>query len=271
MTTLVKRDDLSARTALSKSTLTGFDICASKSWFDLHFRLPLIPDEKITFGSAVDAAVEAAIKYLRMGHTIDEEVCLSAAAEVIERDGVAVDLDAVAKALILFVAQVAPHYDFRHARLQEHIVGELPDIGEVDGHPDVWLADGRIFDVKTSKRAKFDERTVELGFYALTGAEYSGAPVPAAGYWTYVRTTRPYWQILEFPVTPEWLRWTVEKAAAFVRAKRADEVLNRGATAPLNWSFTGGPKYGSASCGTCQYSPMCSIAIRGESTDDAAA
>jgi hypothetical protein len=270
MTAIVQRDDLSQRKALSKSTLTGFDICGTKSWFDIHYRLPLIPDEKITFGSAVDAAVEAAIKYLRMGHPINEDNCLDAAREVIERDGVDVSLDEVAKALILFVSQVAPHYDFALARLQEHIVGELPDLGEVDGHPDVWLADGRIFDVKTSKRAKFDERTVELGFYALTGAEYSGAPVPAAGYWTYVRTTRPYWQILEFPVTDEWLRWTVEKAAAYVRAKRADEVLNKSAKAPINWSFTGGPKYGSSSCGSCQYQPMCSIAIRGES-DDAAA
>lgn len=275
MTALVKRDDLSQRRALSKSTLTAFDICPTKSWHEIHHRLPLIPEEKITFGSAVDAAVEAAIKYLRAEQAIDETVCLMAAEEVIARDGVAVDIDEVAKALLQFVPQVAVHYDFRFARLQEHITGEHPDLGEFDGHPDVWLVDGRIFDVKTSKRAKAEEPTVELGFYALTGAEFSGKPVPSVGYWTWVRTTRPYWQRLEFPVTDELLRWTVEKAAAYVRAKRADEVLNRAGVGgvkadPTNWSFTAGPKFEGA-CGTCQYAPMCSIARRGEITDDAAA
>lgn len=269
MTTLVKRDDLSTRTALSKSALVGFDICASKSWFDIHYRLPLIPEEKITFGSAVDAAVETAIKFVRMEQPVAEDVCLAAAQEVIDRDGTEVDLAQVEAALTAFMVQVAPHYDFRYAKTQEHITGELPDLGPVDGHPDVWLADGRIFDVKTAKREKADEPTVELGFYALIGQEYAGKPVPAVGYWTYARTSRPHWQVLEFPVTDELIRWTVEKAASFVRAKRADEVLNAKASTPTNWSMTGGPKYGPASCLTCQYAPMCAIAVRG-ATDDAA-
>lgn len=268
--TLVKRDDLSTRTALSKSALTGFDICATKAWHDLHHRLPLIPDEKITFGSAVDAAVEAAITYLRMEQPVDEAVCLAAAQEVIDRDAVAVDLDEVERALTAFMVQVAPHYDFRFARTQEHITGELPDLGEVDGHPDVWLADGRIFDVKTAKREKPDEVTLELGFYALTGADHSGKPVPSVGYWTWARTSRPHWQVLEFPVTDELLRWTVEKAAAYVRAKRADAVLNAKAATPVNWAMTGGPKFGSSSCASCQYAPQCAIAIRGDSNVEAA-
>lgn len=270
MTALVKRDDLSLRTALSKSALTGFDICASKSWFDIHYRLPLIPDEKITFGSAVDAAVETAIKFLRSEQTVDEVTCLAAAQECIDRDGVEVSIDEVEHAVLRFMVEVAPHFDFRFARTQEHITGELPDLGPVDGHPDVWLADGRIFDVKTSKREKPAERTLELGFYALIGQEYSGKPVPAVGYWTWARTSRPHWQMLEFPVTDELLRQTVEKAAAFVRAKRADEMLNAKAATPVNWSMTGGPKFGASSCHTCQYAPMCAIAPRDAEVSDAA-
>ena len=89
---LVVRDDLSARTALSKSTLTEFDVCATKAWHSLHHRAPLIPDEKITFGSAVDAAVEQAIGYLRSAQAIDEPVCMAAAHEVIKRDEVDVHI-----------------------------------------------------------------------------------------------------------------------------------------------------------------------------------
>ena len=195
-------------------------------------------------------------------------MCLAAAGEVIERDQVTVDPGEVERALTRFMVEVAPGYDFRFTRLQEHIAGDLPDLGPVDGHPDVILADGRIFDVKTAKRPKLDTPTVELGFYALIGSEVAGIMVPEVGYWTYVRVTRPYWQTVAFPVTDELLRWTVEKAAAFVRAKRADEVLNRGEY-PNNWSFTGGPSFASA-CATCQYAPMCPIALKGASDDNAA-
>lgn len=269
MTAIVKRDDLSQRTALSKSALTSFDFCQTASWFDIHYRLPLIPAERITYGSAVDAAVEAAIKFLRMEQPVNVANCLEAASEVIARDGVDVSLEEVDDALAGFMVQVAPYYDFRLARTQEHITGELPDLGPVDGHPDVWLADGRIFDVKTGAKEKPDKPSLELGFYALIGSEYDGKPVPAVGYWTWARTKRPHWQILEFPVTDELLRWSVEKAARFVRAKRADEMLNAKAASPINWTMTGGPAWASK-CLDCQYAPMCDIAQRGGESDDAA-
>jgi len=265
---LVVRDDLSGRTALSKSTLTAFDLCPTQAWHDLHHRLPLIPSERITFGSAVDAAVEAAITYLRMEQPVDLAVVMAAAAEPIARDGTAVDLLDVEAALDRWMVTVAPGYDFRYARLQERISGEHPDLGPVDGHPDVVLADGRIFDVKTSARAKPEEPTLELGFYALIGREMAGIAAPSVGYWTYVRTTRPYWQTLEFPVTPELLRWTVAKAAAYVRARRADEMWNAGAEVPENAAMTAGPRW-SGMCADCQYAPVCELAVRG-SSDDAA-
>ena len=266
----VVRDDLSQRTALSKSALATFDYCQTESWFNKHYRLPLIPQEKITFGSATDAAVEAAIKYLRMGQPIDEAVCLEAAAFVVERDGVEIEMAEVEKALVLFVAQVAPHFDWTLCRLQERLSGEIPHLGEVDGHPDLWLSDNRIFDVKTSARGKPDEPSLELGFYALLAQEVAGMPVHEVGYLTYVRSKRPYWEIKRYAVTDELLRWTVEKAAAYVRASRADDRLNaKTKDAPVNWSMTGGPTYVSK-CLTCNYAPMCSIARRGEDNADAA-
>ena len=264
---LVVRDDLSQRTSLSKSSLTTFDVCATAAWHDIHHRLPLIPAERITFGSAVDAGVEAVVKFLRMEQEPDLDVCLAAASEVIARDETGVELSEVGVALTRFLSDVAPSFDFRYAKTQEHITGELPDLGEVDGHPDIWLADGRIFDVKTAKREKAAEPTVELGFYAVIGEAYSGSPVPSVGYWTWTRTSRPHWQLLEFPVTDQLRRWTIEKAAAFIRAKRADAILNRDAETPVNFTMTGGPKFG---CDNCAYRPICSIATIEASDDDAA-
>lgn len=268
--TLVARPDLSARTALSKSALVGFDMCPTKAWFDIRQRAPIIPQEKITFGSAVDAGVEVVMTYLRMGATIEAERAYAAAAEVCQRDDVDVKFDEVERAIDSFVVQVAATgYDFAYARFQETVrVEDLAGLGEAEGHPDVLLKDGRVFDVKTAMRAKTAEPTLELGFYALLLEEAEGNPVPAVGYWTWVRTSRPYWQIVEFTVTDELRRWTVEKAASYVRAKRADEVLNRDAATPLNYSMTGGPMNRSL-CGTCQYAPGCAIAWSG--SDDAAA
>ena len=270
MTATYQRDDLSQRTALSKSALTAFEMCQSQAWFGKHYRLPLIPQERITFGSAVDAAVEQAIRYISDGKPIDNDACLALAESIIERDGTEVDIDEVDKALTRFVVEVAGHYDFRGVRLQERISGELPDLGEVDGHPDVWLADSRIFDVKTAKRVKPDEPTLELGFYALLGQAVRLEPVPSVGYWTWVRTAKPSWQRLEWPVTPELLRWTVENAASYVRATRIDDQINERKDTPENWSMTGGPKLGRSSCLTCQYSPMCPKAWREEGSDVAA-
>lgn len=267
----VVRPDLSKRTALSKSALVSFDICQTQSWFDLHYRLPLIPQERITFGSALDASVEKVIGYLRMEQPVDFDVADAAAAEIVERDGIDVDLEQVRHATRRFVTDIVPDYDFRFARTQAHLTGEHPDLGELDGHPDVILADGRIRDVKSANRAKFDEPTVELGFYAFLLEQAEGVRPADVGYWTWVRTTRPYWQTLVFPVTDELLRWTVERAAALMRAKRTDERMNAKSANPVNWSMTGGPKYGASSCGTCQYSPMCPIAFRAEEAHDDAA
>jgi hypothetical protein len=190
---------------------------------------------------------------------------MAAAHEPIARDGTDVDPLEVEGALDRWMVTIAPAYDFRYASVQQRISGEIEGLGPVDGHPDVVLGDGRIFDVKTSKRPKKEQATVELAFYALIGRECAGLAVPSVGYWTYVRTQRPYWQTVEFTVTDALIDWAVEKGAAYVRAKNSDERLNRGQAVPVNWSMSAGPKYG---CSTCQYADICRI--REGSNDDAA-
>ena len=61
MTMTVERPDLSQRTALSKSVLTAFELCETKSWWGLHDPRPFITNEKVVFGSAVDAGVEVVV------------------------------------------------------------------------------------------------------------------------------------------------------------------------------------------------------------------
>lgn len=268
--TLVARPDLSTRTNLSKSVLVEADLCGAKAWFNIHDRRPLIPAENITFGSAVDAGVEVILTSARAGVPIEIERALASAQEVINRDETGVDIDEVERALFAFTTTIVPHVDFAFCRLQDTLREDLPELGEAEGHPDVILADGSIFDVKTAKRAKPADAaatSVELGFYALL-AEASGITVPRVGYWTWVRTKRAAWQALEADVTDEMRRRTYELAAAYTRAKRADEVLNRRAEMAQNFSFPSGPK-NLGLCGTCQYNPAaggpCRLAVQGVS------
>ena len=263
--TVIDRPDLSARTALSKSALATFDFCATKAWHEIRHRLPLIPAENITFGSALDRGVETVIGFLRSDQPVDFELADANAMAKIEDDGVDVDFAEVRHAVRRFVTDIGPNYDWSHARLQEHLTAVHEDLGDLDGHPDIVLP-GRIRDVKSAKRAKPNEPTVELGFYGLLLEAAEGKVVTDVGYFTWVRTSRPGWQELVFPLTSELRRWTVEKAAAYVRAKRADKWMNAKTADPVNYSFTGGPKNASL-CLTCQYSPMCDIAYRGEASE----
>ena len=274
MTALVERPDLSARTILSKSALVTADLCGSKAWYEIHDRRKLIPAENITFGSAVDAGVEQILTMRRAGLSIDERRFMSAAAEIATRDDIEVDLDEIERALSQFVLVVMPNYDFGFCALQLAIREDLDGLGEAEGHPDVVLQDGSIFDVKTSKRSKPADAaatSIELGFYALL-AEAEGGTVPRVGYWTWVRTAKPMWQTLETPVTDEMRRRAYELAAAYMRAKRADEILNRKADTPQNFTFPSGPK-NLGLCGTCQYNPAvggpCRLAVQGGESDAA--
>lgn len=270
--TLVVREDLSRRTALSKSVLTAFELCETKSWWGLHDPRPFVPNEKVVFGSAVDAGVEVLVKQAASHQPLDLTRAFSAAAFIVERDEVELIFSDVEHALDKYIDEVIPKFDWSLSVTQASITSDLDGLGECNGHPDIILGDGRVYDVKTSARAK-DVPSLELGFYALLMEAHSGAPVPAVGYMNWVRLKKPYWQVAEAPVTDELRRWSYERSAAYVRAKKADAVLNAKTLAPANYSFPGGPKFDSL-CLDCPYNPAlggpCLIALQGVSDDNAA-
>ena len=253
--TVSVRPNLDARTDLSKSALTTAEMCGQKAWLEIHHRAPFIKNPDVTFGSCVDAGVELAITYARAGQEPQIERMLEAAAQVSERDEIEVHFEEVELALGRFLTDVLPSRDWSHARLQEHLHVPLFDWGEVDGHPDIILP-GEVDDVKTSKRSKETARTVELGLYALMVEEETGEPVAQVGYITWVRRVRtPGWEWTVACVTDELREWTRERVSAYVRAKRADELLNRRGGEPVNWTFPSGPRNGGL-CRTCQYNPQ---------------
>lgn len=270
MSAIAVREDLSTRTALSKSALTVADLCAHKAWHEIHHRRAIIPNPDMTFGSAVDAAVEQLLMASRAGLPRETVRPLEAAAEIIERNGIEIPMPEVEAAITAFERDILPAHDWTHCGLQVHLSTVMEGWGEVDGHPDIVLASGAIWDVKTSRRKKDTARTVELGFYALVREATTGEPVPEVGYLAWIRNVRPYWQTIATPVTDDLRAWTRERVDAYVRAKRADALLNRAATEPTNWTFPGGPRSGGL-CRICQYSPIyggpCRIAVM-EGDDD---
>lgn len=257
---IAERVDLETRTALSKSILNTFEYCQTEAWHKLNNPLPFLANEPVVFGSAVDRGVELYISAARAG--IAEDVvdldlrAMDAALEAIgSYDDVGVDPALVRQALIRFKTDVIPALDWAAARTQVHLNIELDQLGECDGHPDIILADNRVLDVKTGGKHKPTARTLELGFYALLQEAVSGEPVPSVSYVSYARSlTKPIWRIVTEQVTDEFRRWAYEGAAAFVRAKKADEILNRKAEVPANYSFAGGPSW-AGKCAGCAYSP----------------
>lgn len=269
MTALVVREDLDARTSLSKSALAVADICGNKAWLEIHHRRAFISNPDVAFGSAVDAAVEQVLMVARADLPPLLADPMAAAAVTVERNGIEIHLEEVEAAVDAFVRDILPAHDWTLCGLQVHLSTVMDGWGEVDGHPDIVLHSGAVWDVKTSKRSKETARSVELGFYALV-SEATGKPVPEVGYLTWVRTKKPYWQTLSTPVTDDFRDWTRARVDAFVRAKRADELLNRNAQEPVNWTFPSGPKNGGL-CRTCQYNPLmgggCLMAVM-EGSDD---
>lgn len=269
---IAERPDLSQRTALSKSLLGTFDLCQTKTWLSLHDPRPFVPNEKVTFGSAVDAGVEVMVKFLASDQPIQHGRAYAAAAEIIERDGVELVFSDVQRAIEDFAIHVAPKYDWHLAVTQTHLSATFDGLGECDGHPDIIFGDNAIFDVKTSGRAK-EVPSLELGFYALLAEEVDPTrKVPRVGYMNWIRAKRPFWQVIETPVTDELRRWAYEKSAAYIRARKADLALNRNGTA-ANYTMTGGPRFAGL-CSDCPYNPAlggpCLIALQGETDDNAA-
>lgn len=270
MTSLVVREDLSRRTALSKSALASFEWCPTEHWFSLHDPRPFVTNEDVEFGSALDAAVEVCVKYASMEQPIDLNRAFAAAAEVIARHPeLPTSIEEVRSATQAFVAEVMPRFDWKGARTQVSITTVIDGLGEANGHPDIVMADLTVLDVKSSNKTK-TVPSIELGFYGLLveADDDKHRQVPRVGYLNYVRLKKPVWYIDGIvPYTDELRRWAYENAAAYVRAKKADTILNAKAETPGNYSMTGGPKYASK-CKTCVYSPAfdgpCLIAAREE-------
>ena len=161
--TLVVRDDLSHRTELSKSQLTTADFCQTAAWFGIHDRRPMLPSERLTFGSAIDAACEQMVYAAARGNRGDGKP-MQAALEVSARDGVDINLDEVTAAIHGFRDNIMPVFDWTDAVVQPTVRAEIEGLGPCSGHPDIILADGTILDVKTGKQHKTPFGT-ELGFY----------------------------------------------------------------------------------------------------------
>jgi hypothetical protein len=260
--TLVTRPDLSARTELSKSQLVATEMCQTAAWFDIHDRRPLIPSEKLTFGSAVDAGVEQIVYAAARGIAAGSKA-RQAAMEVAERDGMELPWDEVDAALAGFVDAVLPAFDWTDAVVQPTVRADIAGLGPCSGHPDIILADGSVLDVKTAGKPK-DPNSVELGFYAVL-VEATGLAVPRVGYLAWIRLKRPYWQVAVVDTTDELRRYAMARAMAFARARDLDAHVNDGETSPVNYTLTGGPSR-DWKCPTCQYAPAnggpCEIAAR---------
>lgn len=277
MTALIDRPDLNqrdARKTISKSFLQQVGYCGQKAWYSLHDPRPFIPVERVTFGSCVDAVVELAIKALRSGQPVPLNRCKEAAAWVAERDSMDIDLDAVVLAAERFEFEVAPHIDLSRAETQHHIKLDIPGLGEFDGHPDI-LTPGEVWDVKATEKAKPQDAAAtsydELGIYAVAREIETGHPVNKVGYLSWVRSKKPYWQIVSAPVTPAMRRISLARASNVVRALEADSMLNDGAASPVNGSFPTGPKWPSM-CSDCAWNPALGgpCAMAGEGLEAAA-
>lgn len=252
MTALDSRDP---REFLSKSFLTGLDWCGWAQWWSIHEPRPFIRDEGIVFGSAVDAGTQAIITMKRAGDTVDMDRALTPAAAILNETDIPVDALAVQVAIEQFVRLP---FDWTFAKVQHHIRLEVPGLGMVDAHPDIILRDGSVYDVKTSKRSKAADAAEksyrELGFYALLRQYETGETPPHVGYITWVRSQKPYWQVVEAPVTDRMLRVAYLTAQGVARALQADQMLNEGLAEPVNAVFTSGPAW-PGKCATCPYAP----------------
>jgi hypothetical protein len=124
--------------------------------------------------------------------------------------------------------------------------------------------------VKTAKRMRDTAKTLELIVYALMVEEETGKPVPEVGYLVWVRLKTPLWRTITTYVTDDLREWAYQRAAAYIRATRADAMLNKGRE-PINWTFPGGAINGRF-CDGCRFNPLyggpCRMAAVGEKDDE---
>ncbi len=252
---IVTRPDLTERVALSKSAVVGWDLCPTKAGYELTERRPLLPNEKITFGSALDAACEALIVAHREGWPEDKafRAAFDAVDYISKRDEIELDAAEVTRAVKGFRADVLTirAFPWAEAELQPELNAEIAGLGPVNGHPDVIFPAGP-WDIKTS-RYKKDLPSVELGLYAILLEEARGIEVTEAGYLTWVRSGKGRWEVQPWPITSEARRWAWARVNQYARVREAG-------------AFFGAPKFPGL-CADCAYNPAnggpCEIAWGG--------
>lgn len=252
--TVVVRPDLSQRVALSKSAIATFEWCPTQAWFEIHHRKPIILDEGLVFGSAVDAITETLIKSHQQGLPRETamRLALDAAAYITKRDGIELDSTELTRAANGFWDHVMPKHDWSQARLQADLTADIAGLGICNGHPDI-LMPGKVWDVKAKTYAP-KPPFVELGFYAILAEETEGEPITEVGYIVWRRLKSPYWETVSTPMTGALRALTFNRAQQFARLREIDAERNAGRDVPRNDVFAGGPKYADK-CRTCAYAP----------------
>lgn len=260
-------DELSRRDPrqyLSKSFLVGADLCGRRAWLDLNDPRPFRMNEAVAFGKAVDIGVQMLVGMTNAGLTlqdgwgrIEEEVLRMIGENPTDP---VVEEEEVFHALASFWDEVVGTdlLDLRSAKVQHHVRLPIEEIGMIDAHPDLVLRDGTIIDIKTSAKAKAPDAAAlayaELGFYAMVAEEETGIRPPRVGYLTWVRSSRPTWQLVTAPVTESMVTIARELSATTARAIYQDGELNAGAKVRRNYTFPGGPKF-TGLCRSCSHNP----------------
>ena len=131
-TQLVVRPDLSQRKALSKSEIATAYYCELQSFHARTDPRPWLVSPDMTFGLAMDAAVELTVIALRSGQTVAVDRCLAAAAEVALRDDNPIDLDEIEAAVEQFGLAIAPNFDWTHAQTQPTIRVPIDGLGDCE-------------------------------------------------------------------------------------------------------------------------------------------
>lgn len=249
------------REVISKSFVTGADMCGERAWRDLNHPRPFLMSAPVLFGRAVDAGVSVMIDSNNRTGSPDMALAKHAAdVELAEHDeDLWPEFGEVDAALEAFLG-VMQRIDLADAVVQPYMRVDIEGIPmPADCHPDIITIDDRILDIKTSKRSK-DAAAArnsygELGLYALAFLAHTGRMPPSVGYLTWVRGRQPYWQLIEAEVTPQFLERARAKVLRVVDAIRTDTRVNSGKEVPANVSFPNGPAF-LGLCGNCAHAPQ---------------
>lgn len=261
---LVVREDLSQRKALSKSEVLSTYYCPTSGFYARTQPRPWVADEGLVFGSAVDAGVEQVLAAHRSGFPANAKA-REAAAEVILRDDIAVDLDEVMQAVDCFERDIVPEFDWTYVGLQVSLNADFPGIGPVNGHPDVIVytpAGGApsLWDVKTTKRnAKSPDdlwAKPELAIYAALFEQETGDRLSRVGYFTWIRSSKK-WQTLSIEVDQDLIDFGTRELRRQANLRRQFDAM--AGVDPSDW-FPG-PAFISK-CGTCAYRDICTTGKR---------